>query len=83
MFVLCFNARKAATPHILVHVRLINKDKHLGNYISDSIHDQHIIHNICDLCQRSNLLTSQFRSCDSDTLDRLHYDLSYAHDNEI
>ena len=47
-------------------------DKHLGNYISDSIHDRHILNNICDLYQRSNLLISQFRSCDSETLDRLH-----------
>ena len=47
-------------------------DKHLGIYISDSIHDRHILNNICDLYQRSNLLITQFRSCDSETLDRLH-----------
>ena len=28
--------------------------------------------NVCDLYQRSNLIISQFRSCDSETLDRLH-----------
>ena len=53
-------------------VSVVHKDKHLGNYISDSIHDRHILNNICDLYQRSNLLISQFRSCDSETLDRLH-----------
>ena len=44
----------------------------IGNYISDSIHDRHILNNICDLYQRGNLLISQFRSCDSETLDKLH-----------
>ena len=53
-------------------VSVVHKDKHLGNYISDSIHDRHILNNICDLYQRSNLLIIQFRSCDSETLDRLH-----------
>ena len=40
--------------------------------ISDSIHDRHILNNVCDLYQKSNLIISQFRSCDSETLDRLH-----------
>ena len=72
---LCFNACDAVTPHIKLNgqpVSVVHKDKHLGNYISDSIHDRHILNNICDLYQRSNLLISQFRSCDSETLDRLH-----------
>ena len=72
---LCFNACGAVTPHIKLNsqpVSVVHKDKHLGNYISDSIHDRHILNNICDLYQRSNLLISQFRSCDSETLDRLH-----------
>ena len=30
-------------------VFVVHKDKHLGNYISDSIHDRHILNNICDL----------------------------------
>ena len=53
-------------------VSVVHKDKHLGNYISDSIHDRHILNNVCHLYQRSNLIISQFRSCDSETLDRLH-----------
>ena len=72
---LCFNACGAVTPHIKLNgqpVSVVHKDKHLGNYISDSIHDHHILNNICDLYQRSNLLISQFRSCDSETLDILH-----------
>ena len=36
------------------------------------INDRHIIENICDLYQRSNLLISQFRSCNNETLDKLH-----------
>ena len=47
-------------------------DKHLGNYISSSINDRHIIENTCDLYQRSNLLINQFRPCNSETLDILH-----------
>ena len=69
---LCFNASKAVTPHIKLNgqpVSVNHKDKHLGNYISDSIHGRHILNNVCDLYQRSNLIISQFRSCDSETLD--------------
>ena len=53
-------------------VPVVFKDKHLGNYISSSINDRHIIGNIYELYQRSNLLISQFRPCNSETLDRLH-----------
>ena len=63
------------TPFIKLNgqpVSVVHKDIHLGNYISDSIHDRHILNNVCDLYQRSNFIISQFRSCDSETLDRLH-----------
>ena len=55
---LCFNACEAVTLQIKLNgqpVSVVHKDKHLGNYISDSIHDRHILNNICDLYQRSNL----------------------------
>ena len=72
---LCFNASNAVTPPIKLNDKpasVVHKNKHLGNYISDSIHDRHILNNVCDLFQRSNLIFNQFRSCDSETLDRLH-----------
>ena len=72
---ICFTASNAITQHIKLNdqpVSVDQKDKQLGNYISDSIHDRHIINDMCDLHQSSNLLISQFRSCDSETLDRLH-----------
>ena len=72
---LCFNACDAVTSHIKLNgqpVSVVHKGKLLGNYISDSIHDRHILNIICDLYQRSNLLISQFRSCDSEPLDILH-----------
>ena len=72
---LCFNAYDGVTPHIKLNgqpVSVVHKDKHIGNYISNSIHDRHILNNICDLYQRSNLLISQFISFDSETVDRLH-----------
>ena len=72
---LCIKTSNAFQPHIKLNgqpVSVVHKDKHIGNYISDSIHDRHILNNVCDLYRRSNLLISQFRSCDSETLDRLH-----------
>ena len=73
---ICFNADiDHHTPHIILNgqpVSVVFKDKHLGNYISSSINDKHIIENTCDLYQRSNLLISQFRPWDSENLDRLH-----------
>ena len=51
---------------------VVHKDKHLGNYILDYIHDRHILNNIFDLYQRRNLIISLFKTCDSETLDRLH-----------
>ena len=72
---LYFNACDGVTSHINLNgqpVSVVHRDKHLGSYIADSIHDRHILHNICDLYQRSNLLISQFRSCNSETLDRMH-----------
>ena len=73
----CFNASNDVTPHIKLNgqpVSVVHKDKHLDNYISDTtcIHDCHILNNVFDLYQRSNLIIGQFRSCDSKTLDRLH-----------
>ena len=54
-------------------VSVVFKDKHLGNYVSSSINDRHIIENACDLYQRSNLLISQFRPCCSEPdFDNLH-----------
>ena len=72
---ICFNANIYHTPHIVLNVQpafVVFKDKHLVNYISSSINDRHIIENTGDLYQRSNLFISQFRPCNSETLDRLH-----------
>ena len=54
------------------HGRIVEHEKHLGNYVSTNISDRNIIANVCDLYQRSNLLISDFRVCDSQTLDCLH-----------
>ena len=46
---LCFNAFDAVTPHIKLNgqpVSVVHKNIHLGNYISDSIHNRHILSNI-------------------------------------
>ena len=55
-----------------VQISIVEHEKHLGNYISTNISDRNIIANVCDLYQRSNLLISDFRVCDSQTLDCLH-----------
>ena len=72
---ICFNANIDHTPHFTLNgqpVSVVFTDKHLGNYISSSINDRHITENTCDLYQRSNLLISQIRPCNSETFDRLH-----------
>ena len=53
-------------------ISAVESDKHLGNYISTNIHDRNIIGNVSDLYQRSNCGFSDFRACDSNTLDNLH-----------
>ena len=71
---ICFNANIDHTSHIFLNgqpVSVVLKDKHFDNYISSSINDRHIIVNTYHLYQRSNLLISQFRPCNSETLDRL------------
>ena len=50
----------------------VSSDKHLGNYISTNIADRNIVDNVYDLYQRSNWVISDFRVCDSSTLDSLH-----------
>ena len=50
----------------------VSSDKHLGNYISTDIADRNIVDNVYDLYQRSNWVISDFRVCDSSTLDSLH-----------
>ena len=53
-------------------VSSVGSDKHLGNYISTYIADRNIVDNVYDLYQRSNWVISDFRVCDSSTLDSLH-----------
>ena len=72
---ICSNANIDHPSHIILNgqpVSVVFKVKHLGNYILSSINDRHIIENTCNLYQRSNLFISQFRSCNSETLDRLN-----------
>ena len=64
---LCFNACGAVTPHIKLNgqpVSVVHKDKHLGNYISDSIHDRHCY---CRSKLVSQLTNGQFNSKCDDT----------------
>ena len=73
---LCFNLDPLSEiPPIYlngVQISIVEHEKHLGNYVSTSISDRNIIANLCELYQRSNLLISDFRVCDSQTLDCLH-----------
>ena len=52
-------------------IPVVDSDKYLGNCISTKIADRHIIDNIYDLYQQSNRVISDFRVCDSSTLDSL------------
>ena len=73
---LCFNldSLSEVSPRYQngVQISIVEHEKHLGNYVSTNISDRNIIANVCDLYQRSNLLISDFRVCDSQTLDCLH-----------
>ena len=86
---LCFNMKlESNVPPIYLNVErvsIVEHEKHLGNYVSTDIADRNIIADICDLYQLSNLLISDFRVCDSITLNSLHriycmhmYGLSYG-----
>ena len=73
---LCFNMKlESKVPPIYLNgerVSIVENEKHLGNYVSTDIEDRNIIADVCDLYQRSNFLISDFRVCDSITLDSLH-----------
>ena len=45
----------------------VGSDKYLGNYISTDI-----VNSVYDLYQRNNWVITEFRVCDSSTLDNLH-----------
>ena len=73
---LCFNLDSLSEIPLIylnrVQISIVEHKKHLGNYVFTNISDRNIIANVCDLYQRSNLLISDFRVCDSQTLDCLH-----------
>ena len=57
MEIVMFQCKQCCHTHIKLNgqpVSVVHKDKHLGNYISDSIHDRHNLYNVCDLYQRIN-----------------------------
>ena len=73
---LCYNSDLASNvPQVYLNgekIPVVVSDKHLGNFISTNIADRNIAENVCDLYKRSNWIISDFRVCDSSTLDRLH-----------
>ena len=79
---LCFNVRLSDISPTYLNgtlVTVVNKDKHLGNYISTDIYDRNIISNVCVFYQRSNSVISDFSICDGKTLDKIHSVFLYAH----
>ena len=73
---LCYNADLTSNvPQVYLNgekIPVVDSDKHLGNFISTNIADRKITENVCDLYKRSNWIISDFRVCDSSTLDSLH-----------
>ena len=68
---ICYNIDPSTLGPICLNKQLISivdNDKHLGNYISNDIHDRNIVSSVCDLYQRSNSTISDFNACNSDTL---------------
>ena len=76
---ICYNIDPCTLGPICLNkqpISIVDNDKHLGNYISNDIHDRNIVSSVCDLYQRSNSTISDFNACNSDTLDRLHSSFS-------
>ena len=73
---LCYNADlTGVVPQWYLNGEInpvVESDKHLGNYISTNIHERNIIGSVSDLYQRTSWVISDFRTCDSNTLDNLH-----------
>ena len=72
---LCFNVSLSDISLIYLNgtpAPVVNRDKHLGNYISTDIYDKNIISNVCAFYQRSNNVISDFGICDGKTLDKIH-----------
>ena len=72
---LCYNVDDTVVlPPVYLYGEMIwlILTKHFRNCISTNIADRHIIDNIYDLYQRSNWIISDFRVCDSNTLDSLY-----------
>ena len=73
---LCYNADLTSNvPQVYLNsekISVVDSDKHLGNFISANIVDRNITENVCNLYKRSNWVISDFRVCDSSTLDNLH-----------
>ena len=73
---LCYNAY--LTSNVLQvylnckKIPVVDSDKHLGNFISTNIADRNITESVCDQYKRSYWVISDFRVCDSNTLDSLH-----------
>ena len=53
-------------------VSIVEHEKHLVNYVATDNADRNMIANVCDLYQRSTLLISDFRVCDSIAFDNVH-----------
>ena len=70
---LCYNADLTANvPQVYLNgekIPVVDSDKHLGNFISTNIVDKNFTVNVCDLYKQSNWIISDFRVCDSSTLD--------------
>ena len=53
-------------------ISIVEHEKHFGNYVATNIAGRKIIVNVCDLYQRTDLLISDCRICDSIAFDSLH-----------
>ena len=70
---ICFNVSSSDISPIYLNgtpVTVVNKDKHLANYISTDIYGRNIISNVCDFYQRNNSVISDFGIYD--TLGKIH-----------
>ena len=72
---LCYNVDNPDTVYVTLGnttVRTSLHEKHIGNFISNNIHDRHIKEYVCRLIGKTNAILCDFGCCDSSTLVNIH-----------
>ena len=70
---ICFNADTNVSVSLGgCTIMAVKSDKHLGNYISNNVHDRNIDATICNFYRKSNEAIADFMCCESQTIHDIH-----------